>query len=244
MSKKEYKKELEFLQVELLKLQSHIKEQNLKLLIIFEGRDAAGKGGTIKRITQHLNPRGCRAVALPKPSDVEKTQWYFQRYTAHLPSGGEIVIFDRSWYNRAVVEPVMGFCTKEESENFIEDVPYFEALLRRADIKIFKFFLSIDKDTQKKRFQDRRENPLKSYKISPVDEKAQELWDDYTKAIQNMLTKTNQTPWIVVDSNHKKRARINTIKYILANTEYKDKTKIDNLEVDNSIVFNVSDSIK
>lgn len=243
MSKK-YKKELKFLQVELLKLQYHIKEQKLKLLIIFEGRDAAGKGGTIKRITQHLNPRGCRVVALPKPSDIEKTQWYFQRYAAHLPSGGEIAIFDRSWYNRAVVEPVMGFCTKEESENFIEEVPFFETLLKRADIKVFKFFLSIDKDTQKERFEDRRKDPLKSYKISPVDEKAQDLWDDYTKAIKNMLPKTDQTPWTVIDSNRKKRARINVIKHILANTEYKHKTDLRNLKVDDDVVFTVDNAMK
>ena len=237
MSKLSYKDELKFLQIELLKLQYHIKEKNLKLLVIFEGRDAAGKGGTIKRITEHLNSRGCRVVALPKPSDVEKTQWYFQRYVAHLPSGGEIAIFDRSWYNRAVVEPVMGFCTKDESEHFLEEVPFFEKLLERADIKIFKFFLSINKKTQKERFDERRKNPLKSYKISPVGEKAIELWGEYTKAIKNMFSKSNSTPWTIIDANSQKKARINAIKYILSNLEYKDKCDSKFLKFDENIVF-------
>lgn len=226
MSKKlKYKDELELLQVELLKLQYHIKETNQKLLIIFEGRDAAGKGGTIKRFRQHLNPRGARVVALPKPSDVEITQWYFQRYVKELPSGGEMVFFDRSWYNRAVVEPVMGFCTPEQTERFLRDVPIFEDLLVKADIKIFKIFLDINKETQAKRFDERRENPLKSYKISPVDEKAIELWDEYTKAIDDMLlrTDTKHAPWTVIDSNKKKKARLNAIKFVLSNLEYKDK---------------------
>lgn len=244
MSKLSYKETLTELQVELLKLQYHIKEQNLKLLIIFEGRDAAGKGGTIKRIIQHLNPRGCRVVALPKPSDVEKTQWYFQRYAKELPSAGEIVIFDRSWYNRAVVEPVMGFCTKEQSKAFLEEVPLFEKLLERSDIKIFKFFLSIDKDTQKERFKERREDPLKSYKISPVDEKAQELWNEYSVAIYNMLIKTNSTPWTIVDANKKRKARLNVIKYILSNLDYKNKCSEEILKIDKNIIFNVDEAIK
>ena len=165
---KEYEKELSRLQIELLKLQYYVKEKGLKLLIIFEGRDAAGKGGTIKRITEHLNPRGCTVVALPKPSDVETTQWYFQRYVKNLPAAGEIVIFDRSWYNRAVVEPVMGFCTKEQHLSFLQEVSSFERLLLRSDIIILKFFLSINKETQKERFDERRKNPLKRYKIRPL----------------------------------------------------------------------------
>ncbi|NLK66269.1 MAG: polyphosphate kinase 2 [Campylobacteraceae bacterium] len=244
MSKLPYEEELELLQVELLKLQYYVKKHNLKLLLIFEGRDAAGKGSTIKRITEHLNPRGCRVVALPKPSDVEKTQWYFQRYTKHLPSGGEIAIFDRSWYNRAVVEPVMGFCTKEETKRFLEEVPYFEMLLERSDIKIFKFFLSIDKETQKKRFDERRLNPLKRYKISPVDEKAQELWNDYTVAIREMFKNTNTTPWTIVDSNKKKKARINIIKHILCGLDYDDKCSSSKLKIDKKIVFSVDERYK
>lgn len=210
-----------------------------------EGRDAAGKGGTIKRITQHLNPRGAIVVALPKPSDVESTQWYFQRYVSHLPSGGEIVIFDRSWYNRGVVEPVMGFCTPEQTKEFLEVVPNFEHLLSRANIKIFKFFLSIDKKTQEKRFKDRKNNPLKSYKISSVDEKAQILWDDYTAAIYNMLIKTNsqENPWTIINANNKKKARINTIKSILYGFEYEDKAKDELLKPDCEIVLSVENAI-
>lgn len=223
--KKLYEKELEKLQVELLKFQYYVKEKKLKILIILEGRDAAGKGGTIKRITEHLNPRGCRVVALPAPSDVEKTQWFFQRYVANLPSGGEIAVFDRSWYNRAMVEPVMGFCTPEEHRQFLRDVPDFERLLTNSGIKIFKFYLSISKATQKKRFDDRERNPLKTYKISDVDKKSQELWDKYTIAQYHMLMSTDNlvAPWIVIDSNDKKSARINVIKSILANIDYEDK---------------------
>ena len=242
---KSYKEELVKLQIELLKLQTHIKKHSLKLLIIMEGRDAAGKGGTIKRITEHLNPRGARIVALPKPSDVEITQWYFQRYVANLPSGGEIVIFDRSWYNRAVVEPVMGFCTTSQTKEFLEDVPLFENLLSKSDIKIFKIFLSIDKKTQAKRFKDRKNNPLKSYKISTVDEKAQTLWDDYSAAIYNMLIKTSsqENPWMIIDANDKKKARINTIKSILYNFEYDGKEDNKLLKPDNDIVLSVDDAI-
>lgn len=229
LTKKEQKKlyeiELARLQVELLKFQYYVKEHKLKILIILEGRDAAGKGGTIKRIIEHLNPRGCRVVALPAPSDVEKTQWYFQRYVANLPSGGEIVIFDRSWYNRAMVEPVMGFCAPEEHRQFLRDVPDFERLLTNSGIKIFKFYLSISKQTQKERFEERETNPLKTYKISDVDKKSQELWDKYTIAQYHMLMSTDNlvAPWIVVDSNDKRSARLNVIKSILANMEYDDK---------------------
>ncbi|CZE47226.1 polyphosphate kinase 2 [Campylobacter geochelonis] len=239
MSKKSsYEKELEALQIELLKFQYYVKEKGLKVLIIMEGRDAAGKGGTIKRMTEHLNPRGCRVVALSKPSDVETTQWYFQRYAAHLPSGGEITIFDRSWYNRAMVEPVMGFCTKEQHIHFLQEVPSFEMLLSRSDIIIFKFFLSINKETQARRFSERRENPLKSYKISPVDQKAQELWDQYSIAQYHMLlqTDTNINPWIIIDSNDKKKARINTIKSILSKVDYKDKADKSKFKIDKNIV--------
>lgn len=243
---KEYEKELSRLQIELLKLQYYVKEKGLKLLIIFEGRDAAGKGGTIKRITEHLNPRGCTVVALPKPSDVETTQWYFQRYVKNLPAAGEIVIFDRSWYNRAVVEPVMGFCTKEQHLSFLQEVSSFERLLLRSDIIILKFFLSINKETQKERFDERRKNPLKRYKISPVDEKALALWDKYTAAIYMMFLQSEShiNPWIIVDSNDKKKARINIIKKILEKIDYKDKTSASNLEIEDDIVRDVKAEMK
>ena len=243
---KEYEKELSHLQIELLKLQYYVKEKGLKLLIIFDGRDAAGKGGTIKRITEHLNPRGCTVVALPKPSDVETTQWYFQRYVKNLPAAGEIVIFDRSWYNRAVVEPVMGFCTKEQHLSFLQEVSSFERLLLRSDIIILKFFLSINKETQKERFDERRKNPLKRYKISPVDEKALALWDKYTAAIYMMFLQSEShiNPWIIVDSNDKKKARINIIKKILEKIDYKDKTSASNLKIEDDIVRDVKAEMK
>ena len=243
---KEYEKELSRLQIELLKLQYYVKEKGLKLLIIFEGRDAAGKGGTIKRITEHLNPRGCTVVALPKPSDVETTQWYFQRYVKNLPAAGEIVIFDRSWYNRAVVEPVMGFCTKEQHLSFLQEVSSFERLLLRSDIIILKFFLSINKETQKERFDERRKNPLKRYKISPVDEKALALWDKYTAAIYMMFLQSEShiNPWIIVDSNDKKKARINIRKKILEKIDYKDKTSASNLKIEDDIVRDVKAEMK
>ena len=169
----EYERELTKLQIELLKLQNHVKEKGLKILMIFEGRDAAGKGGTIKRITEHLNPRGARVVALEKPSDIEKTQWYFQRYTQHLPSAGEIVFFDRSWYNRAGVEPVMGFCTTEEHHEFLREVPEFEKMLVKSGIILMKFYFSVSKKEQLKRFKKREVDPLKQYKLSPVDKESQ-----------------------------------------------------------------------
>ncbi|WP_033915904.1 polyphosphate kinase 2 [Campylobacter sputorum] len=244
--KKAYKKELKNLQVELLKMQYYIKEKGLKLLIIMEGRDAAGKGGTIKRIIEHLNPRGCRVVALPKPSDVESTQWYFQRYVAHLPSAGEIVIFDRSWYNRAMVEPVMGFCTQKEHRNFLQEVPQFEFLLTRSGIMIFKFFLSINKETQAKRFKSRRTNPLKRFKISPVDNMAQDLWNQYSMAQSSMFlqTDTDINPWIIIDSNSKKQARINTIKSILNKVDYKDKCSQDKLKINKEKIRSAADELK
>ena len=168
-----YEKELRKLQIELLKFQNFVKEKGLKVLILTEGRDAAGKGGSIKRLTEHLNPRGCRVVALEKPSEVEKTQWYFQRYVSHLPAAGEIVIFDRSWYNRAGVEPVMGFCTQDEHKKFLKEVPLFEEMLVNSGILMFKFYFSVSKEEQKKRFESRKTDPLKQYKLSPVDEKSQ-----------------------------------------------------------------------
>lgn len=241
----EYEEELQKLQIELLKLQKHIKEQGLKVLIIFEGRDAAGKGGTIKRITEHLNPRGARVVALNKPSDVEKTQWYFQRYVQHLPSGGEIVLFDRSWYNRAGVEPVMGFCTQEEHQEFLHEVPFFERRLVNSGIILMKFYFSVSKDEQAKRFKERKTNPLKQYKLSPIDEQSQQLWDKYTVAEYSMFmaSHTEATPWAVIHSDNKKKARINCIKHVLNQIDYPEKIKQKHLKVDKEIVCSADDKI-
>jgi len=233
-----YEKELEKLQVELLKLQNHVKEKGLKILMIFEGRDAAGKGGTIKRITEHLNPRGARVVALEKPSEIEQSQWYFQRYVAHLPSAGEIVLFDRSWYNRSMVEPVMGFCTEREHHKFLKDAPKFEKMLVEEDIKIFKFYFSVSKDEQAKRFKARETDPLKQYKLSPVDKQSQKLWSEYSLAKFMMLsaTHTEEAPWTIVKSDNKKKARINAIKHILNFVEYPDKIKNKDIKVDKDII--------
>jgi len=234
----EYEKELTKLQIELLKLQNYVKEKGLKILMIFEGRDAAGKGGTIKRITEHLNPRGARVVALEKPSEVESTQWYFQRYVKHLPSAGEIVIFDRSWYNRSMVEPVMGFCTERQHHKFLKDVPEFEKMLVSEGIQIFKFYFSVSKDEQAKRFKAREIDPLKQYKLSPVDKESQKLWDEYTLAKFMMLsaTHTNEAPWTIIKSDNKKRARINCIKHILNFVNYQNKVSKKKIKVDENIV--------
>lgn len=235
----EYEKELLKLQVELIKLQNHVKDNGLKVIMIFEGRDAAGKGGTIKRITEHLNPRGARVVALEKPSEIEKTQWYFQRYVRHLPSAGEIVIFDRSWYNRAMVEPVMNFCTEREHHQFLKDVPKFEEMLAKQDIKIFKFYFSVSKDEQAKRFKSRETDPLKQYKLSAVDRESQKLWNEYSLAKYMMLsqTHTDVAPWTIIKSDNKKKARTNCIKHILNFVEYKDQISNEELVVDSEIII-------
>ena len=235
----EYEKELVKLQIELLKFQNHVKEKGLKYLLIFEGRDAAGKGGTIKRVTEHLNPRGARVVALEKPTDKEKTQWYFQRYVAHLPSAGEIVLFDRSWYNRAMVEPVMGFCTEREHHKFLKDAPDFERMIVESGTKIFKFYFSVSKEEQARRFKARETDPLKQYKLSPVDKESQRLWDEYTLAKFMMLSSTHTefAPWTIVKSNNKKKARINCIKHILNFVDYPDKISPKEIEVDRDIII-------
>lgn len=235
----EYEKELAKLQVELLKFQNHVKEKGLKILMIFEGRDAAGKGGTIKRITEHLNPRGARVVALEKPSDKELTQWYFQRYVTHLPAAGEIVLFDRSWYNRSMVEPVMGFCTERQHHKFLKDAPDFEQMIVDEDIKIFKFYFSVSKEEQARRFKARETDPLKQYKLSPVDKESQRLWDEYSLAKFLMLsaTHTEAAPWTIVKSDNKKKARINTIRHILNFVDYPDKIKKSKIEVDRDIII-------
>lgn len=234
----EYRKELAKLQVELLKFQNHVKDKGLKILMIFEGRDAAGKGGTIKRITEHLNPRGARVVALEKPSDKETTQWYFQRYVNHLPAAGEIVIFDRSWYNRSMVEPVMGFCTERQHHKFLKDAPEFEKMIVDEDIKIFKFYFSVSKKEQARRFKARETDPLKQYKLSPVDKESQRLWDEYSLAKFMMLsaTHTEIAPWTIVKSDNKKKARINAIKHILNFVDYPKKIKDEDILVDKDII--------
>ena len=243
--KLKYEKELVKLQIELLKLQSYVKEKGLKVLILTEGREAAGKGGTIKRITEHLNPRGCRVVALEKPSDVERTQWYFQRYIKHLPSAGEIVIFDRSWYNRGGVEPVMGFCTNEEHNMFLRQVPKLEEMLVNSGIILFKFYFSVSKEEQKARFDSRKNDPLKQYKLSPVDQQSQILWEQYTLAKYSMLLASNTdfAPWTIIVSNDKKKARLNTIKSILARIDYPKKISKKELEVDEKLVKTGSQEI-
>nr|MBP3724127.1 polyphosphate kinase 2 [Campylobacter sp.] len=228
-----YEKNLIRLQIELLKLQRYVKEKGLKVLIITEGRDAAGKGGTIKRIIEHLNPRGCRVVALEKPSDRERTQWYFQRYISHLPAAGEIVIFDRSWYNRGGVEPVMGFCTPEEHKDFLRQVPKFEEMLVNSGIILLKFYFSVSKEEQKRRFDSRKDDPLKQYKLSPVDAKSQEMWEQYTLAKYSMLLASNTdfAPWTILVSNNKKKARLNCIRCILSKIDYPNKIDSEYLEV-------------
>jgi len=235
----EYEKELTLLQVELLKFQNHVKDKGLKILMIFEGRDAAGKGGTIKRITEHLNPRGAKVVALEKPNDKEASQWYFQRYVNYLPSAGEIVLFDRSWYNRSMVEPVMGFCTEREHHKFLKDAPKFEKMIADEDIQIFKFYFSVSKKEQAKRFKSRENDPLKQYKLSPVDKESQRLWDDYSLAKFMMLTATHTdtAPWTIVKSDNKKKARINAIKHILNFVDYPDKIENKYIEVDDDIII-------
>lgn len=241
-----YEKELKKLQIELIKFQNHVKDKGLKVLIIIEGRDAAGKGGTIKRITEHLNPRGARIVALSKPSDTERSQWYFQRYTSHLPSAGEIVLFDRSWYNRAGVEPVMGFCSQEEHKEFLREVPKFETMLVNAGITLFKFYFSVSKEEQAKRFKERKTDPLKQFKLSPVDAKSQELWDQYTVAKYSMLLASNnpRCPWTIILSDDKKKARLNTIKHILKHVDYPDKIKKKHLKTEAEIVRTAKQEIE
>ena len=242
----EYEQELNKLQIELLKWQRHVIANEQRVLLLFEGRDAAGKGGTIKRIIEHLNPRGARVVALLKPSDRERTQWYFQRYIQHLPSGGEIVLFDRSWYNRAMVEPTMGFCTDAENKRFLKDVPMLESMLVKNGIILFKFFFSVSKEEQLRRFDSRETDPLKQYKISPVDREAQERWDDYTVRKFQMLNETNRTisPWTIFRSDNKKKARLNCIKHILSKVEYKGKISAEELKTDPEIVVSGIDEIR
>ena len=219
-----YFKELFHLQRELVKLQDWVQHQKLKVVVIFEGRDSAGKGGVIKRITQRLNPRVCRVAALPAPNERERTQWYFQRYVAHLPAGGEIVLFDRSWYNRAGVERVMGFCTDDEVEEFFRSVPEFERMLVRSGIILIKYWFSITDEEQQFRFMMRIHDPLKQWKLSPMDVESRARWEDYTKAKEAMLERTHiaEAPWWIVEAVDKKRARLNCISHLLTQMPYQE----------------------
>jgi len=225
LAKLKYEAELKELQSEFVNLQKWIAKKKMRVAVIFEGRDAAGKGGSIKRFKEHLNPRSSRVVALTKPTEVEQGQWYFRRYIKVLPNPGEIVFFDRSWYNRAVVEPVMGFCSDKQYEKFMVQVPDFEHLLYEDNLIIIKFWFSISKEEQKKRFDARLSNPLKRWKFSPVDMKGQELWDRYTHFKELMFSKThtNFSPWIIVKTNNKKQARLESMRYVLSKFNYEGK---------------------
>jgi polyphosphate kinase 2 len=226
LTRKAYERELARLQVELVKLQEWIRSQGLKVVVIFEGRDAAGKGGTIKRITESLSPRVCRVEALPAPTERERTQWYFQRYVAYLPSAGEMVLFDRSWYNRAGVERVMGFCTEEEYQEFLRSCPEFERMLVRSGIKLIKYWFSVSDAVQEKRFQARIEDPTRRWKLSPMDLESRTRWVDYSKAKDEMFRYTDikQAPWFVVNSDDKRRARLNVMSHLLSQIPYQDLT--------------------
>lgn len=232
LSRRIYEDQKKALQVELLKVQKWVKESGERILILFEGRDAAGKGGTIKRFNEHLNPRGARVVALEKPTDEEKTQWYFQRYLKHLPSAGEIVMFDRSWYNRAGVERAMGFCTPAEYLEFMRQCPDIEQMLTRSGIRLFKYWFSVTQEEQRRRFNSRKKDPLKQWKLSPIDEASLNKWDDYTEAKEAMFfyTDTADAPWTVIKSDDKKRARVNCMRHFLSSLPYPGK--------DNAVVKN------
>lgn len=225
LSRKTYEAQKYLLQVELLKLQAWTKATGQRIVILFEGRDAAGKGGTIKRFMEHLNPRGARVVALEKPTDVERGQWYFQRYVQHLPTAGEIVLFDRSWYNRAGVERVMGFCSDDEYQEFMRQAPQFERQLVRSGVHLIKFWFSVSREEQRRRFKERKAHPLKQWKLSPIDTASLDKWDDYTKAKEAMFfeTDTADAPWTVIKSDCKKRARLNAMRYVLQKLPYKNK---------------------
>ncbi len=233
-----YDKTLRALQIELIKMQHWIKETGYRLVILFEGRDTAGKGGAIQRFIEHMNPRGARVVALNKPSDSERTQWYFQRYIQHLPSAGEIVLFDRSWYNRAGVEPVMGFCTDAEYQLFLRQTPEFEHMLVTSGVHLIKFWFSISQKVQAKRLKKRETDPLKQWKLTPIDRAAQTHWEAYTQAKEIMFSHTHRTwaPWTIVQSNIKRQARINAIRHVLNEVPYDNKLQGSFLEIESNIV--------
>ncbi|WP_319380951.1 polyphosphate kinase 2 [Thiomicrorhabdus sp.] len=227
ISRSEYEEQKRLLQIELLKLQKWVKSNDERIIMLFEGRDAAGKGGTIKRMMEHLNPRGARVVALDKPNEKEKGQWYFQRYIEHLPTAGEIVLFDRSWYNRAGVERVMGFCSPQEYTRFMHQTPQFEQMITSDGVRLFKFWFSVGRKEQLRRFNARKTDPLKQWKLSPMDLASLDRWDDYTRAKEDMFfyTNTQYAPWTVVKSNDKKRARLESMRYVLNAIPYEGKNQ-------------------
>lgn len=243
MKRKHYDREMEPLQIELLKLLNWAREEGERIVIVFEGRDGAGKGGTITRFTQHLNPRQARIVALSKPSDTEKGQWYFQRYAAAMPTAGEIVFFDRSWYNRAGVERVMGFCTREQTDAFLREAPAFEGMLARDGIRLFKIFLTIGREMQMTRLHARWHDPLKRWKLSPIDFEAIPRFDAYSDALDEMLarTSTDWAPWSIVRANDKLRTRLNAIRHVLLAIPYKDKDEAAIGELDDKLVLHAED---
>ncbi|MDQ0455220.1 polyphosphate kinase 2 [Rhizobium paknamense] len=243
LDEEDYAKELKKLQIELVKVQFWLQATKRRVMALFEGRDAAGKGGSISAILSYMNPRSARSVALGKPTETERSQWYFQRYASHFPSGGEFVLFDRSWYNRAVVEPVMGFCTKDEYRLFMDQVPHFEKMIDQDGIHFFKFWLDIGREMQIKRFHDRRHDPLKVWKLSPMDIAALTKWDDYTDKRDRMLDKTHgkHAPWMVVKANDKRRARLNTIRHMLHHLDYDGKDKKVLGEIDDRIIGKAPD---
>ena len=243
----QYERELKQLQIELVKLQQWVQKNNKRVAIIFEGRDAAGKGGSIRRFIEHLNPRSMRLVALTKPTEVEQGQWYFRRYIKQLPNPGEIVFFDRSWYNRAVVEPVMGFCTDEQYKQYMVQVPEFEHMLYESGVEIIKFWFSISKEEQQARFDSRLQNPLKRWKFSPVDQKGQALWKEYSFYKEQMFSRTHTSycPWIVVKTNNKLTARLESMRYVLSKFNYEGKDKSEaTLLPDPNVVMRYYRSVK
>ncbi|PIE24018.1 MAG: polyphosphate kinase 2 [Neptuniibacter caesariensis] len=246
ISRKNYEKRKKELQIELLKMQNWVRETGQRVVILFEGRDAAGKGGTIKRMMEHLNPRGARVVALEKPTELEKGQWYFQRYISHLPTAGEIVLFDRSWYNRAGVEKVMNFCSPGEYLEFMRQTPDLERMLARSGIRLFKFWFSVSRDEQFRRFQARRVDPLKQWKLSPIDLASLDKWDYYTEAKESMFfyTDTADAPWTVIKSDDKKRARLNAMRHLLSRMPYPNKNEDIDLQPDPLIVSNAQDHVE
>lgn len=244
ISKAEYEQKLGLLNIELVKLQSWVKRNGIKIVALFEGRDAAGKGGTIKRIIEHINPRGCNVVALDKPSERELSQWYFQRYIKHLPGAGEIVLFDRSWYNRAGVERVMGYCNKDQVMEFLRTVQDYEGMIQRSGVHLIKFWFSVSKEEQAQRFHKRETDPLKQWKLSPVDRESQNLWDKYTRAKEDMFyyTSVPDSPWVVVKSDDKKQARLNAIMFLLSQFDYDDKNH-EILHIDRRVIRTVKEEL-
>jgi polyphosphate kinase 2 len=243
MDLKSYYRQKLSLQVELVKLQNWVKDEGRKIVVVFEGRDAAGKGSTIKRFMEHLNPRAARVVALEKPTEEERGQWYFQRYVDRLPTTGEIVFFDRSWYNRAGVERVMGFCTEAEYNEFVRQAPLFENMLVGSGINIIKFYLSVSREEQARRFRERELNPLKRWKLSPIDQEAQDRWDDYTEAKEDTfrLTDLPEAPWVIIKSEDKMRARIQAMRYLVEHFDYEDKDTSGLPDLDPLIIAPVAD---